>query len=99
MHEEGRDTLRTTVYTGYDWDDFGAQLMVENILTECGIESYTLYKASGHWKGKSENAIIIEVMGDDDTQIHEAAHVLRYNMDRPQEAVYVVREIIDLLVI
>ena len=99
MHEEGRNMLRTTVYTGYDWEDMGAQLMVENTLIKYGIESYTLYKASGHWKGNSENAIVIEVMGDDDTAIHEAAHALRYNTDRPQEAVYVVREIIDLLVI
>ena len=95
-------TARTTVYTGYPYADLDARLMVENILTECGVHSYTLYMASGYFKGGAELALIIEVLGDegaDDFAINEAAHVLRYNMDRPQEAVYIVRELVDLVVI
>jgi len=82
--------------------DFEARLMIENILTECNVHSYTLYEAEGHWKGGEEIAFIIEVLGDegaDDFAINEAAHVLRYNAERPQEAVYIVRELVDLVVI
>ena len=95
-------TARTTVYVGYPYADLDARLMVENILTECGVLNYTLFIGEGKWKGGCERAIIIEVLGDsgeDDFAINEAAHVLRYNMDRPQEAVYIVRELVDLVVI
>lgn len=95
-------TAKTTVYVGYPNADLSALIMVENILHECGVFNYTLHIGFGHWKGGSERAFIIEVLGDsgeDDFAINEAAHVLKNNTDRPQEAVYIVRELVDLVVI
>lgn len=95
-------TTRTTVYTGYPWNDNGARLMVENILAECGVLNYTIYSAAGHWKGGSEIALIIEVLGDSgeaEFAITQAANVLKNNIDRPQEAIYIVTELVDLVVI
>ena len=95
-------TTCTRIYVGYARRDFDARIMVANILAECSVHNYTMYAAEGRWKGGEELALIIEVLGDsgeDDFAINEAAHVLRYNMDRPQEAVYIVRSLVDLVVI
>ena len=95
-------TARTAIYVGYEPQDFDARIMVENILAECGVKNYTIYEAVGHWNGHEETTFVIEVIGDtgeNDFAVNEAAHILKHNMDRPQESVYVVRELVDLVVL
>jgi len=96
-------TARTSIYIGMqDVEEYVARALVRVYMTQAEIKGYTLYSAEGWWNGSKENALIIEVIGDTgdlDYGLTEVAHRLRYNEMLPQESVYIVRELVDLVVV
>jgi len=97
-------TARTTIYVGFhnEAEVETAKTFIKAACAQTGLDNYTIYDAEGVWKGGTELAVIIEVIGDsdsDDFLINELAHRLRYHEAFGQEAVYIVRELVDLVVV
>jgi len=96
-------TARTSIYIGcQDVEEHIARACIRVYMAQAGIEGYTLYSAEGWWSGSKENALVIEVIGDTadiDDGLTEVAHRLRGNEMLPQESVYMVRELVDLVVV
>ena len=96
-------TARTSIYVGYHGDEVAkAKELLVNQCARFDIKNYTIYDAEGYWNGKHEFALIIDIIGDDSDltfALDQLARVLRYNMQFGQEAVYIVRSLIDLVVV
>ncbi len=97
-------TARTSIYVGYadKEDEMTARALIQVFMRQANLPDYTLYTAQGNWNGEVETAIIIEVIGDTaelNYGINEVAHRLRYNVAIKQDAVYIVRELVDLTVV
>lgn len=96
-------TRRTSIYVGYHGDEVRAAK--ELIVSHCArfeITNYTVYDAEGYWNGDHEFAIVIDIIGDDPDlvhAIHKLAFTLRYNKEYGQEAVYIVRSLVELVVL
>jgi len=95
-------TARTSIYVGYDPVEVEtARQFIIMAMRQAEIQGYTIYAASGFWNGIEESALVVEVIGDNselDFALGEVAHRLRFNELLEQESVYVVREMVDLVV-
>jgi hypothetical protein len=96
-------TARTSIYVGYtSVEEHVARALIRSYMLQAEIKGYTVYAAEGWWDGVKEQALVIEVIGDTenlDYGLTEVAHRLRYNEILPQESVYIVRELVDLVVV
>ncbi len=62
----------------------------------------TVYKGVGRFNGENERAIVIEIIGnsgEDQLNINLLANALRYSPDFPQDEVWIVRELVDLVIV
>ena len=96
-------TARTRIYSGYYVDEAEeAFKWIDELLTIATIEGATLYRGIGYWKAANEVAIIIEIIGDttaDDFNIDFIANSLKNSTQYPQKEVWIVRELVDLVVV
>ncbi len=99
-------TQQTRIYFGVERSiEKTAAKFVYNACIDAGLEGFTIYKGVGVWKGNPERAIIIEVieLPEDtvklDLALAELANTLRHNWSFPQEAIYTVTTLVDLVVI
>lgn len=95
-------TARTRIYVGYDPAVQGsAAIRLSELLTLFEIDC-TVYKGVGRFNGKNERAIVIEIIGDsgeDDFNISLLAKSLKESRDFPQDEVWIVRELVDLVIV
>ncbi len=65
-----------TVYRIYTEDTNRTQLL---ILVSSNFEGFTLYNATGYWKGVPESSLVIEILGTQDLapKIKALAHNIR----------------------
>ncbi len=95
-------TKRTRIYVGYAPAVQGeAAIRISEILSLYHIDC-TVYKGVGRFQGENERAYVIEIIGDepiDEFNIEVLAKALKKNPDFPQDEVWIVTELVDLVVV
>jgi len=97
-------TVRTSIYIGYESADEVATVkaFIYKAMQDSEVEGFTIYTGEGVWRGEPETAIVIEVIGDDpdlDHKITEVAFRLKDLDGLEQESIYILREMVDMVVL